>query len=444
MAIATAAARTNAGNPVYSVVGVELDSEGGRRRAAAIAKAELPFVTTDSKLLEVLAAARDAGNLTATVDPDAFSSADIVVVDVHLDIDLDTAEANIESFRAAIRTVSDRIKPGALLLVETTVPPGTTEKIVKPEIAAALKRRDLPAGSVMIAHSYERVMPGPTYYDSIVGMDRVYAGDTPAAADACEAFLRSMLDTKRAQLIRLKSLTASETAKVLENTYRAVTIALMDEWGRFAESAGVDLFEVVDAIRLRPTHSNIRQPGLGVGGYCLSKDPLFGIAATRQVLGVDSTAFPISRLSMSVNRAMPLRAFETLQSQWPGGVKGKTILVCGVTYRSDVDDTRFSPSEPLVRAVRGEGAIVVLQDPLARRWVELEEDVPEALPTVQPDAIVLAVAHGSYRSPAFFDWLVAQRGLIFDANRVLPDEWISRLSSSRRKVLCLGRGDLST
>lgn len=443
MAVATATARRD-GRPIYDVVGVELDSPSGRDRAAAIADGRFPFATTDQALVSALATAHRAGNLAATTDPAAFSTADIIVVDVHLDIDLGTARVDLGPFRRAIRTVADRVKPGALVIVETTVPPGTVAAVVEPEIAEALKRRELPKGSVLIAHSYERVMPGPGYLDSITGMDRVYSGITEAAADACEAFLRDIIDTSRAKLTRLKSPTASETAKILENTYRAVTIALMDEWGRFAESAGVDMFEIVDAIRMRPTHSNIRQPGLGVGGYCITKDPLFSVASARQLLSIETTSFPLSRLALDINREMPVHAVDVLRAQWPNGLRGRTMLVCGVAYRSDVDDTRFAPSEAFVRAARRDGATVLLHDPLARSWPELGEPVPGALPDAALDAVVLAVAHSSYRDDGFLEWLMATNALIFDTNRVLPQAWIDGLLNAGRRVLCLGRGDISS
>lgn len=118
-------------------------------------------------------------------------------------------------------------------------------------------------------------MPGSHYLDSIVNYWRVYSGVTKESADRCMHFLQSVINTEEYPLTQLSSTTASETAKVLENSYRALNIAFMEEWGRFAEEIGINMFEIVEAIRKRPTHANIMKPGFGVGGYCLTKDPLF-------------------------------------------------------------------------------------------------------------------------------------------------------------------------
>ena len=114
-------------------------------------------------------------------------------------------------------------------------------------------------------------MPGKNYFDSIINYWRVYAGIDKKSADRCERFLSKIINIKDYPLSRLKNTISSECGKVLENSYRAVNIAFMEEWGRFAEDANIDIYEIVKSIRLRPTHQNIRQPGFGVGGYCLTK-----------------------------------------------------------------------------------------------------------------------------------------------------------------------------
>jgi UDP-N-acetyl-D-mannosaminuronate dehydrogenase len=168
-----------------------------------------------------------------------------------------------------------------------------------------LAARSLPTQALKLAYCYERVMPGDAYLASIVNMWRVYAGMTAEAADAAEAFLSSFIDTGKRPLTRLESIRAVETAKVLENTFRAVNIALIDEWEKFARRIDVDLFEVLKAIRVRPTHQNIRYPGLGVGGNCLSKDPMFGATSARDIFGFADFDFPLSTAAVAINSAMP-------------------------------------------------------------------------------------------------------------------------------------------
>jgi UDP-N-acetyl-D-glucosamine dehydrogenase len=444
-AMAVACARVGAqacGKPYFDVVGLDLDTASGRQRIDAINSGTFPFETTDQHLLAETEAAVKAGNLRASSDASVIADSDIVVVDVHFDIgDLqpDTL-VDFAPFRQAIRTIGERIAPDALVVVETTVLPGTCERVVRPELDLALERRGLPRGGILLAHSYERVMPGADYLASITDYWRVFAGETKAAGDACEAFLSKVIKTADFPLTRLDSLTASEVAKVLENTYRAVNIAFIDEWTQFAERIGVDLFQVVNAIRLRPTHSNIRQPGFGVGGYCLTKDPLFGPLAARELFGLPELSFSFSQLAVAVNQHMPLHVLAKIRSGVGGSLSGKSILLAGVSYRADVGDTRYSPAETLSRAAREEGAILTFWDPLLSCWEEMDAPVARTM-TACPDvdAVVFAVAHKEFRDIQPEAWLSGRAPLIIDANDVLtPDQRAAFVT--RCTLQCVGRG----
>lgn len=426
----------------YTVVGVDLGDAAGRQRIDAVNAGRFPFETTDAELTAALTAARARHNLICVDDPVAYAAADVVVVDVPLDISWrsDTPELRLGGFEAAIRTIGAHVRPGTLVLVETTVPPGTTEKIVVPTLAEELTARGIDPDSVLVAHSYERVMPGAEYFRSIVDYWRVYAGHTPAAADAAEAFLRTVIDTSDHPLTRLSVTTASETAKVLENTFRATTIALMEEWSRFAESVGVDLFEVVDAIRLRPTHANMRTPGFGVGGYCLTKDPLFAKLAAEQLWGLPME-FPMSTAAVRTNDAAPLAALERVKGLLDGDLSGRRIALLGISYRQDVGDTRYSPSETFVRAAELAGATVVAHDPLVAHWDELDREVPAELPAVAGvDAVVFAVPHDEYRTIDLADWFGDARPVVVDAFSVLTAEQRDALVAHGCRLASVGRG----
>ena len=152
------------------------------------------MTTSDARMEEAIAGAVKAGNLKATTDAEAYESADVAIVDIGLDVTRtdDGPTVDFTALRAAVRSLAERLPSGALMIVETTVPPGTCATVVAPEIEDALRERGLPPGSLLLAHAYERVMPGPEYLDSIVNYWRVYAGHTPEAADACEAFLSAV------------------------------------------------------------------------------------------------------------------------------------------------------------------------------------------------------------------------------------------------------------
>jgi nucleotide sugar dehydrogenase len=443
MAIAVAAAADGSGEPLFDVVGVDLPNERGSASVEKLNAGELPFLSADRALGEALTRVSGQGNFVATTDPAAYGLADVVVVDVPLDLSSTNGVPGVEfeGFRQALATLGRFMRPGALVVIETTVPPGTTERIAAPALAEALEKRGLPGGAVLLAHSYERVMPGDGYLDSIINFWRAYAGMTPEAADACERFLSGVVNVRDYPLTRLQSPTACELAKVLENSFRATTIALMEEWGRLAETIGVDIFDVVAAIRRRPTHANMRQPGFGVGGYCLTKDPLFGEVAARVLYGRPELTFPFSTLAVAVNDRMPLVSVAKLEGLLNGRLDTSTIVLMGVSYRPGVGDTRHSPSEVFVRALRDQGATVVCHDPLVRHWPELGLTLDPELPPVRgTDVVVFAVPHEEYRALSFREWFAGSTPIVFDANDVLDAAQRSELRSLGCVVAGIGRG----
>ena len=240
-------------------------------------------------------------------------------------------------------------------------------------------------------------MPGDDYLDSIINFWRVFSGMNKESADLCEEFLSKIINIDQFPLTRLSSMTASETAKVLENTYRAVNIALIDEWTKYTELVGIDIYEVIDAIRKRPTHSNMMYPGLGVGGYCLTKDSSFAPAALEQVFGHKGKDFPFSKLSRKINNDMPMHAFSHTLRVFDGDIRNKRILILGVSYRQDVGDTRFSPSEIYAKECLNHGAHVEYFDPYVDYWNEMEiSSLEMPIDYSNYDLILLAVAHKEF------------------------------------------------
>jgi UDP-N-acetyl-D-glucosamine dehydrogenase len=442
VAVAIASARDDIGRPRYSVIGVDLPTADGLERIEALQRGVFPFPTTDSALSLQAKAAHAAGNLRACADASAFSLAEVILVDVPLDvISSDHGQAlDFKGFQAAVATVGEHMQADALVIIETTVPPGTTSRVVGPILKEQLVKRGEPLGQFRLAHCYERVTPGPGYLDSILKMPRVFAGVDRQSEIACEAFFKTILDFNQAALARASSTTASELAKVLENTYRATTIALMEEFAEFAEKAGVDLFEVVELIRMRPTHSNVRTPGFGVGGYCLTKDPLMAGLAARDLFGFEQ-AFPFASLAVSVNQNAPKRALGRLRQLLGGDLAGCRLLLLGASYRDGVADTRRSPSQIFVEAAAAEDAEVFVHDPLVEYWRELSLPVPRDLPPADGlDAVVLAVPHAEYRNFDFVSWLGRARPVFLDAFDVLSTDTRKALRAMGCRVESIGRG----
>jgi nucleotide sugar dehydrogenase len=440
MAVAVAMAR-DGNKPKFNVTGVELPTVNGKARMDSINKGIFPFKTSDKNLEISMERAKQQGNLKATTDPSVYSEARVIIVDIHLDISFhdDEPRLDLNPLKFAIREIARFINPETLILIETTVPPGTCEKIIAPCLHKELKERAIKQDSVYLAHSYERVMPGKDYLNSIINYPRVFSGINKKSADVCQDFLKEVLNTKRYPLTRLSSTTASETAKVLENTYRATNIAFIDEWTKYAEAVGIDLFEIINAIRVRDTHSNIMMPGLGVGGYCLTKDPTFTPAAAREIFGLN-LEFPFSKLAVKTNNLMPLHTLNRLKKNLKSqNLKGKKIIIFGVTYRQDVKDSRYSASEILANHIIKEGGEILCHDPYINYWDEMDLEVLEDYPDLSDfDAVVLAVGHTEYKKKEINYWHKAD--LLLDANMVLSPEQINKLKRHSGKIISIGRG----
>jgi len=441
----------NAINGDYSVIGVELPNGRGKKITSDLNNGIFPLVAEDPKINQLFEKSIEKGNFFATTDTDAYKVADIIIVDINLDVEKENHNSgalidynvDLSPFKKAIVSIGDNCKEDALILVETTVPPGTCVEVVKPLIHNCLRKRNLPLDKIKIGHSYERVMPGPGYIDSIQNFYRVYSGIDEKSAEAVESFLHTIIRTDEYPLTRLGNTNATEMAKVLENSYRAMNIALMVEWSRFAEEAGVDLYEVVDAIRLRPTHANLMYPGIGVGGYCLTKDALLASWARQNLIG-KSEPLSQSEIAININDQMPRFAFEFLQKYYPNLEESK-ILLLGVSYRGDVDDTRYSPVEKLYDYLLESGAKINFHDPYVNYWDEkslvIDQDLSTHLSNL-PDIVIISTAHTLYKNKKTIDALLTlPSAFIYDTLGLLSADQINILKQNHI-VKVLGRGDL--
>jgi UDP-N-acetyl-D-glucosamine dehydrogenase len=441
----------NAISEEYAVIGVDLANENTYWKIKSINDGKFPLNADDPKIDEFFNKAIEKGNLLATYDPSAYKYADVIIVDINLDVQKKSTEdavlmgfdVNFNGFKSAIKSIGNNCRDDVLVLVETTVPPGTCQKIVKPIIEDELRRRGLDVDKYRLGHSYERVMPGPEYIDSIREFPRVYSGADVVSADAVESFLKTIIDVSVCDLTRLEHTTATEMAKVLENSYRAMNIAFAVEWSRYAEEAGVDLYGMVNAIRVRKTHANLMYPGIGVGGYCLTKDPLLASWSRKSFFGSESD-LDMSINSVSVNDQMPIFAFERLVQVF-GDLNEKRVTFLGVSYRGDVGDTRFTPVEPLVNLVREAGSKIKLHDPFVSYWEEQKCEVETDLFSVlesNPDLVIISAGHTAYKSPKVILKLLEMESTnIYDTIGLLSNEQIALLQE-KHVVSVLGRGDV--
>jgi len=441
----------NAFTEEYAVIGVDLADEHSFWKIRSLNDGLFPLVADDPNIPLFFEKSIEKGNFIATYDTAAYKHADIVIVDINLDVQKTSTQdgslvdydVDLGGFKKAIRTIGQNCKDEVLILIETTVPPGTTEFVARPILEEELNLRELSIKRYKLGHSYERVMPGPDYISSIREFPRVYSGVNEGSADAVQEFLETIIDISQCDLTRLEHTNATEMCKVLENSYRAMNISFAIEWSRFAEEAGVNLYAMVDAIRVRKTHANLMYPGIGVGGYCLTKDPLLASWAMKAHFKSDSN-LNMSVNSVSMNDQMPRFAFERLEESF-GSTQGLSIALLGVSYRGNVGDTRFSPVETVARLMQSKGAKLVFHDPYVRYWHEMDVHVEKDLDTVlnaDIDIILIATGHREYTQDDVVAKLFKLKPcIIYDTIGLLTDAQISLLRE-KHEIGVLGRGDL--
>ena len=421
----------------------------------------------------------EKNTLTATFTYDALGLADVVVVDVQCDYqkesfgDVKQGRADIAALENSLQMIGQKIKPDCLALIETTIPPGTTEYVAYPIIKKAFERRGIKDAEPLIAHSFERVMPGRDYVGSIRDIWRVCSGINETSRARVKAFLSDVINVNEYQLTVLDRPIESETCKIVENSYRATILAFLHEWSLFAERNGVDLIKVIEAIKVRPTHSNIIFPGPGIGGYCLPKDGGLGVWAYHTLMGFEDDVFKITPLAIDINDTRGLRAAQLVRDALRNMgriVAASKIAILGVSYREDVGDTRYSGSEIIVRKLTEMGGDVAVHDPYVKHWWELEKqdtyparghslarffrnqekltqlrvhsDLTAALKGA--DAVVFAVRHKPYLdlSPDGVIEMSGQSPAIVDCFGLLDDHMIRRYFELGCEVKGLGRGHI--
>ncbi|MHC4888051.1 MAG: nucleotide sugar dehydrogenase, partial [Planctomycetota bacterium] len=279
------------GKPNKFVIGCQRPSTRSYWKIPLLNRGESPVKAEDPEVEPMIArCVLEKKTLAATYNSDCLKLSDCVVVDVQCDYtkqdlgNMRTGRAEMGALEATIKTIGEKIPPKCLTLIETTVAPGTTEFVAWPIMKRAFAVRGIDS-EPLLAHSFERVMPGRNYISSIRDFWRVCSGCNAEARERVEKFLREVLNTEEYPLTVMDRPIESETTKIVENSFRATILAYLDEWSLFAERNGVDLIKVIKAIKVRPTHSNIIFPGPGIGGYCLPKDGGLGQWAYKHILG---------------------------------------------------------------------------------------------------------------------------------------------------------------
>jgi UDP-N-acetyl-D-glucosamine dehydrogenase len=300
-----------------------------------------------------IAGARDSGRLDATTDFSRVSEADALILCVPTPLD-EHFEPDLSYVRATLDAVCPHLKSGTVLSLESTTYPGTTVEEVVPRLEALGL---VPGESVFVVYSPEREDPGNAEFNA-GNTPKVVGGDTIACREAGQALYAAVC----AQVVPVSSTKVAELTKLLENIYRAVNIGLINEMKIVATAMGIDIWEVVRAAATKPFGFTPFYPGPGLGGHCIPIDPFYLTWKAREY-GIHTRFI---ELSGEINRAMPKHVVERAMfalNDHGKPVQGSKILLLGLAYKSDVDDTRESPTFELMDRFRALGAVVSYHDP---------------------------------------------------------------------------------
>nr|WP_233525885.1 nucleotide sugar dehydrogenase [Actinomadura spongiicola] len=329
---------------------------------------------------------------------------------------------DLTAVRGAAETVARHLEPGTLVVLESTTYPGTTEEVVRP----LLERSGLVAGEEFhLAFSPERIDPGNPVY-GVRNTPKIVGGLTMACASAASAFYGKFVD----RVVEAKGTREAEMAKLLENTYRHVNIALVNEMAVFCNELGIDLWDAIDCAATKPFGFQAFRPGPGVGGHCIPIDPNYLSYKVRSL----GYPFRFVELAQEINDRMPRYVAERAQlllNREGRALKGAKVLLLGVTYKADIADQRESPARPVARRLARLGADLVFHDPFIASWDVDGTAVPHAgndLRTAleSADLAIVLADHAAYDAAT----LTRHARLLFDTRgrtRGAPAETVELL-----------------
>lgn len=386
----------------FSVVGIDLRPD---RISALNAGHSYIGDISDRQVAELV----EAGRFQAASDYDLLASVDAVTICVPTPLSK-TKSPDLTYIVGAIESLAPRLHAGQLVVLESTTYPGTTEELIRP----AIEKHGWTVGEdVFLAFAPERVNPGDSTF-STKNTPKIVGGVTPRCRELTATLYGAIVDN----VVAVSSPMVAETAKLLENTFRAVNVALINEMALMCERLGVDVWEVIEAAKTKPFGYMPFYPGPGLGGHCIPIVPHY-LAWKLKGLGYEARFIG---LADEVNAAMPAHVVDLIGdalNDEAKAIKGSRILVLGITYKPDVADTRESPSLEVLDLLRAKGADAVFHDP----HVGTIESAGEVLETIKldevalqaADCVVIATDHRGYD----WSWIASQARLIVDTRNAM-------------------------
>ena len=354
----------------------------------------------------------------ATTETAVIADADTVIICVPTPLAPDGGP-DLASVLRATRAVAERLREGHLVVLESTTYPGTTDDEIRPILEAS----GLRAGrDFHLAFSPERIDPGNREF-GLRNTPKIVGGHTEECGKVAADFYERVVDT----VVCVRGTREAEMAKLLENTYRHVNIALVNEMARFCHELRIDLWDVIEAAKTKPFGFQAFYPGPGVGGHCIPIDPNYLSYQVQAKLGYP---FRFVELAQEINARMPAYVVRRIQDTLNDdgkALRGARILLLGVTYKPDIADERESPSRPVALALRAKGACVEFHDPHVPVWTLGEDTLVRVDPLMEAversDLVVVLQHHSTYD----IAHLVAHAPRVFDTRGVADGPTVVRL-----------------
>ncbi len=414
----------------FQVTGLQRRSKRSGWKIDHLNAGKSPFEGDEPGLDELIARVVAKGSLKVTEDVDVLKTSDVILIDVQTPTD-ENHVPQYESLIEVSKQIGDRIQKGTLVVVESTVAPGTTQNLVQKIIE---EQSGMSAGEDFdLAFAYERVMPGKLIHN-IINLPRIVGGITPKSGKRAVDMYSKIVKAK----VHQTDILTAELSKTVENAFRDVNIAFANEMALVCESLGVNVYEVIDLVNELPSRM-MHIPGAGVGGHCLPKDTWLLRYGVNEY-GAQKVEPRFISLAREINNYMPVHMALLIEDALEKkGVKiqNATVTILGIAYLENSDDTRNSPAQALIKALELKGVKVVLHDPYVRVWDlgphEIERDLDVA--ASDSDCLALVTKHRDYLDLDFQKLGEKMRTRTFvDGRNVFKEEKLHRYDFEYRAI----------
>ena len=413
----------------FEVVGIERNDSQGMKIISKLNNGKIPFKTNDKNLIYNFTKFSNSNLLTFSNDIKKISSSKIIIVSVGYDF---TSTNNIKNLKNLFAQICKYKQENSTIIIESTLPPGTCENVLTKIMFSFLNdnKEDL-----RLAYSFERVTPGKYHLNSVINNYRVYSGINKISKKNCKDFFSKIINTKDFPLTELETITECEMTKIIENSYRSLNIAFIDEWTKFALKNNLNLNSVIDSIKKRNTHQNIMRPGLGVGGYCLTKDSLL-MKHSNKILK-QKNLFPLSFLAVKINRNSIKNSINFIKKNYLKSLQNKKVLILGLTYKENVDDFRNSPSLEFINKIKKHNCKIVVSDIFVKTKNFKNKFECISNPKFDKfDLVIFNVGHSRYKKYLLRDF--NKKTFFFDLNFIFSNKKIELLKKNKIKIYQLG------